>query len=188
MNLNPSEPEMTGHEQPANPEVTFESRDLSSRAVLGFFIALALAGLLVHFVLWGIYKSMAGTKLQAPPSTITTSNQEMRRAGGDPQVMFPSPRLQPDPVADMNKFRTHEEQVLNSYGWVDQTKGTVHIPIDQAMAEVAKTGLPTQGPAHAAPGAPAEISAESSGGVSPSLQVPAPSPPGPREGQAPGPR
>jgi hypothetical protein len=181
MSSSPNEPEIIKPGHAGNPEVTFESRDLSSRAVLGFLIALAIAGVLVHVGLWGIYKYMAGRELQPAPAqnAIMTSNQEMRRAGGDPQVMFPAPRLQPNPVADLNKFRVHEEEVLNSYGWVDRASGKVHIPIEQAIAILAQTGLPTRAPGHAPPGAPAEISAESSGGVNPSPQIPAPSPPGP---------
>jgi hypothetical protein len=36
-----------------------------------------------------------------------------------------------------------EEQQLHSYGWVDQSAGSVHIPIDQAMQLIAERGLPT---------------------------------------------
>jgi len=37
-----------------------------------------------------------------------------------------------------------EEQTLNSYGWVDQNAGVVHIPIAEAMKLVAQRGLPTR--------------------------------------------
>ena len=129
-----------------NPKVTFESRDLSSRGVVGFLIALALAGVLVHVILWGLYKYVVRSNM--PPAAvqnpIRTSNSEMRQAGGDPQIIFPAPRLQPEPVADMNKFRAHEDKVLSTYGWTDQANGKVHIPIDQAIQRVAETGLPTR--------------------------------------------
>jgi hypothetical protein len=45
----------------------------------------------------------------------------------------------------MNKFRTAEEQVLHSYGWVDPKAGVVHIPIERAMQIIAQQGLPTRG-------------------------------------------
>ncbi len=184
-----NEPEASGPEQVSNPKVTFESRDLSSRAVLSFLIVLGIAVVLVHLALWGIYKYMAGSDLlYKPANPIITSNRAMRRAGGDPQVMFPAPRLQPNPVADMNKLRVYEEEELNSYGWVDQAKGKVHIPIEQAMAIVARTGLPTRTPALAPPGPRGEYSLESSGGVSPSPLIPAPSPPAPLPRQPLGPQ
>jgi hypothetical protein len=37
----------------------------------------------------------------------------------------------PNPKID--DLHAHEQQLLNSYGWVDRQKGIVHIPIDQAM-------------------------------------------------------
>lgn len=40
-------------------------------------------------------------------------------------LSVPNPALQ--------DLRVREEQKLNSYGWVDQAQGTVHIPIDVAM-------------------------------------------------------
>lgn len=135
-----------------NPEVTFESRDLSSRGVLGFLVGLAIAAVLIHLILWGIYKYVARQSISpvATQNPIRTSNSEMRQVGGDPQVVFPAPRLQADPVADMNKLRAHEDEILNSYGWADQASGKVRIPIDKAIGVVAETGLPTR-PAQAPP-------------------------------------
>ena len=53
----------------------------------------------------------------------------------------PQPRLQIDPSQDLVKFRAEEEQRLDSYYWVDKKKGIVHIPIEQAMKEVAEEGI-----------------------------------------------
>ena len=41
-------------------------------------------------------------------------------------------------------MRDNEEMLLSSYGWVDQAKGTVHIPINQAIDMVAQKGLPVK--------------------------------------------
>lgn len=53
----------------------------------------------------------------------------------------PAPRLQTNPPAHLAQFRAEEDKQLNSYYWVDKQKGVVHIPIDQAMKEVAKKGI-----------------------------------------------
>lgn len=37
------------------------------------------------------------------------------------------------PNPKLRDLHAREDQLLNSYGWVDQGKGVVHIPIDQAM-------------------------------------------------------
>jgi hypothetical protein len=132
-------------EQIANPETMYERRDLSPRAILGFLIALAIAGVLMHLALWSMYKYVVGPSniSQAPKNPLVTSNRELRPMG-DPTVTFPAPRLQPNEPADMNKFRGYEEELLNSYGWVNQQAGIVHIPIEKAMDIVAQSGLPTR--------------------------------------------
>jgi hypothetical protein len=53
----------------------------------------------------------------------------------------PAPQLQTDPQEDLRKFRAEEEARLHSYGWIDRSKGIVHIPIDQAMKEVTQKGI-----------------------------------------------
>lgn len=57
-------------------------------------------------------------------------------------VTPPAPELQVDPRSDLAEFRNEESARLNSYGWVDRSKGVVHIPIAQAMAEIAAKGIP----------------------------------------------
>ena len=59
-----------------------------------------------------------------------------------PFPVFPPPRLQSDPPADWKRFHTAELQALNGTGWVDRAKGIVHIPIDQAMRDIAANGIP----------------------------------------------
>jgi hypothetical protein len=56
----------------------------------------------------------------------------------------PEPRLQVAPEIDLRKFRATEDSLLNNYGWIMKDAGVVHIPIDSAMALVAKRGLPAR--------------------------------------------
>jgi hypothetical protein len=44
----------------------------------------------------------------------------------------------------LNDVRKREEDTLSTYGWVDQSAGTVHIPIDRAMDLLAQQGLPVR--------------------------------------------
>ncbi len=41
-------------------------------------------------------------------------------------------------------MRAAEDQVLNSYRWIDQSAGIVGLPIDRAMDLVAQRGLPVR--------------------------------------------
>ncbi len=55
---------------------------------------------------------------------------------------FPTPQLQPSPADDMAIFQTQQIQQLNSYWWIDRKAQRVHIPITQAMQDVARQGIP----------------------------------------------
>jgi hypothetical protein len=50
----------------------------------------------------------------------------------------PRPRLQSDARGDLEALRASEQKQLESYGWIDRGAGTVHIPIDRAMALLAQ--------------------------------------------------
>ncbi len=52
------------------------------------------------------------------------------------------PRLQTNPGADLERFRADEQKRLDTYYWVDQPNGTVHIPIGEAMKKIVQTGIP----------------------------------------------
>ena len=56
--------------------------------------------------------------------------------------VYPPPRLQADPAADLQRFTAQELSRLNSAGWVDKTRGIVHIPINEAMRSIAAQGIP----------------------------------------------
>jgi hypothetical protein len=58
------------------------------------------------------------------------------------RITPPGPRLQTDPERDLHRLRAKEERELNTYYWVDEQKGVVHIPIEQAMKKLAATGIP----------------------------------------------
>ena len=131
-------------DQIRNPEVSYDRTDMSAKAVAGFLIALAIAGVFMHLTVWSIYKYLAGPTLAPHPTAryIQSSTRELPQ--GDPVRTFPPPRLQPDPVADLNKFRISEEEMLKTYGWVNQQAGVARIPIEQAIDDLAKQGLPTR--------------------------------------------
>jgi hypothetical protein len=61
----------------------------------------------------------------------------------------PAPRLQPDPRAELLAQRAREDAVLQTYGWIDKSRGTVRVPIERAIEILAQRGLPARA---AAPG------------------------------------
>jgi hypothetical protein len=67
-----------------------------------------------------------------------------------PLPVYPAPRLQSDPAADMQALRAQQMRQLYSTGWVDEAHGVVHLPIADAMRIVVHEGIP----GWPAPGAP----------------------------------
>jgi hypothetical protein len=124
------DPESIRHE-----EVSYEPRDLSHVAVFVFLLILACGVFMVLIAMWGVFRDMGGSQYAGHRTTnpIMTSNEQLKEIGGDPALTFPEPRLQPNDIADLNKFRVSEEEELNSYGWVDRNQGKIHIPIERAM-------------------------------------------------------
>lgn len=65
---------------------------------------------------------------------------------------FPTPRVQTDDGnQDIADLHAREDLLLDNYTWIDQSKGTVRIPIERAMEIIAQKGLPVAPPVQTAP-------------------------------------
>jgi hypothetical protein len=60
----------------------------------------------------------------------------------EPAALPPGPNLQSDPHGVLIALRQREDSVLTGYAWVNKDAGIARIPIDRAMALLAKKGLP----------------------------------------------
>jgi hypothetical protein len=113
-----------------------EQSDLSVRAVLGFFLGVALLIVTSFFLVGGLFSFFGEmSKEAAPPSPQIA---DVRR-------LPPSPRLQVSPTRELEAVRKAEEEILGSYAWVDREKGIARIPIGRAMDLVAEGKLPARG-------------------------------------------
>jgi hypothetical protein len=118
-----------------NPEVTHERSDVSIRGIIIFAIVLVLTAVVVHIGLYGLLEYYG---VFSPRRT---------RAPGSPAAQeetTPLPRLQISPRTDLAEMRAAEEKELTTYGWADEEKRAVRIPIDQAMKLLAERGLPAR--------------------------------------------
>jgi len=132
----------------------YERRDIGSAGVLYFLLALAVAGVFVHFVVSGIYSYLdKRTEANQTPMSplVTNTPTDTRHLPGDYKDYlkqnFPAPQLEIDERNQLDSIRINEAQVLSSYDYIDKNAGTVRIPIDRAMDLIAQRGLPlrTQG-------------------------------------------
>ena len=107
------------------PDARHEETDVSEHFVWGAAALLVACLALVVFVILWIY-----------PHAL------LDRTIPSPLPVYPEPRLQTSPRADMQTFYAEEMRRLNSVGWVDKAHGVVHIPIAEAMSKVAQEGIP----------------------------------------------
>jgi hypothetical protein len=129
-----------------NPEVTFEPKDVrvSSVALLG--VALLAVLFASELVVWGTFSAMRSDENN---SQVILSPL---RVGMGPELP-PEPRLQGEPghpvlgPQELRNVYSQADLQLDSSGWVNQSTGVAHIPIQQAMDMIVKNGLPSVPPA-----------------------------------------
>jgi len=153
---------MTNGSHPGNDtgHGDFERRDIGISPVLYFLVALAFFGVIIHFLVAGLYRVLEkqSDAQQLPVSPlITNAPKDTRHLNADYRDYlkqnFPSPQLEVDERGQLDSIRVNEEQTLSTYDWIDQKAGTVRIPIDRAMDLIAQRGFPvrTQGVAETQP-------------------------------------
>ena len=108
----------------------------------GVFVLLLVFGVVVGYFVFRFLNSPES--LGPPASALSTS-----------RTLPPEPRLQVNAHEDLMDYQKRQQEILNSYGWIDPKAGVVRIPIDQAMDELLKKGLPVRSSAQAGGGATA---------------------------------
>ena len=117
-----------------NPDVKYETSDAKAKT-LGFIGAgIIIAAIILPLLLWGLYRFFEDTAAKGSPIPETVGKQSFETAK--------SPPLEPNPVGNHQNFQRAENEKLNGYGWIDKQNGVVHIPIERAMKQLVKNGLP----------------------------------------------
>jgi hypothetical protein len=114
----------TGGYQLENPNTAFEPSDWPLGPVA-----------LIYFAILVLLVISCLVVIAAFPAALPDVDRRL-------SIAPPGPRLQTDPEADMRHFRAEEEKWLNTYHWIDRQKGIVHIPIEETMKKLARTGAP----------------------------------------------
>ncbi len=112
-------------------------RDISTRVVVIFAVALMAGAVVVQLAVWLIFLYFGRVADRAYP-------REYPLAHVGAPLQPPEPRLQTQPREDLKRLRAAEEETLESYGWVDAGAGIVHIPIERAMELTLERGLPAR--------------------------------------------
>jgi hypothetical protein len=137
----------------------FEREDLGSKPIIGFIITLVISGVVIYYAIWGIFHFLDAydKKHQQDRTPLVKVETNMRDVQTQLIQRFPEPRLEENERTELNDFRYHEEEELNSYGWVDKNAGVAHIPIEQAMQLIAQKGLTTTPQTGIAPFSPVNL-------------------------------
>jgi hypothetical protein len=126
------------HENPEHhAHARHEESDVNVSAIVVFIIVLIVVGVVTQGGVWVLYRHFKQTVSGTGVAEFPLAEESMRR-------LPPEPRLQVDPRQDLANLRRSEDDVLNSYAWVDRNAGVVRIPIDQAMKLIVDRGMPTR--------------------------------------------
>lgn len=137
------------------PRHAHETTDANIRNLIIFGVVLCLlvtAGLLLSRGVFHYFVSRQGLGPPASPFE-------------NVRMLPPGPRLQVTAPQDLKQYKDAQDEILDSYGWVDPQAGIVRIPIDRAMDILLQKGLPVRGATSPKPGAPKNSQRDPSQGV-----------------------
>lgn len=114
-----------------------ERRDLRVRNIVLFAITLTAVLLAAHFGLKGVFAGLweRSERMDRP-------RPPLRQA----RVVPPEPRLEKNNEEEFDALRRDEDRRLGTYGWIDRERRVLRIPIDRAMDQLLRRGLPARPP------------------------------------------
>ncbi|HEX2933369.1 MAG TPA: hypothetical protein VHV54_26805 [Candidatus Binatia bacterium] len=112
-----------------------ETTDVNARSVVLFgagLLVIVLAAMTLTYLLLA-YVTDRYTARQSPVSPLAYT-----------RAPTPEPHLTANAPEELRRLRATEDELLNSYAWIDKENGSVRIPIDRAMEVLAQKGFPTR--------------------------------------------
>jgi hypothetical protein len=167
-----------GHDDLHNEGVAHEHIDVNLRAIVMSAVILVVVGLVsqvLMYLLFGWFEREAAANdpvlspIAVPATEMpTTSDSPFFSTGvtGAPQL------LTNEPMA-LEKYRAGERKRLHEYGWVNESTGVAHLPIDEAKKLILQRGLPVrEGAAPASFRVQPQVRGEASGGRTVTVDLP----------------
>jgi hypothetical protein len=123
--------------------IPVEGDGVSYRGIVWFIVILVTTTVFCQVLVWGLFKfsehRLAASDPARPP------------LAGPAGTLPPGPNLLVDEAGNLKNFRTHEADVLSTYGYLNKDMGTMHMPIDKAKEKLLEKGLPTRAASVAVP-------------------------------------
>ena len=119
-----------------SPTHDHERSDARVRPIAAFLVFMFIAVLFAYGVITILFEYL--------------SQREVSKYGNPVQLSAPggqsgAPQLQVVPGLDLREIRAGEAEQLDGYGWVDQRRGLVHVPIEQAIDMLLEQGVAARG-------------------------------------------
>jgi hypothetical protein len=118
-----------------------EARDLRVRDVVLFGLVLTAVLVGSHYVLIALMSEFRGQADRA---------DRPRPPVRPERLVPPEPRLEESNSRDLEALRKAEDERLGSYGWVDRDRKVLRIPIDRAIDQLLRRGVPARAPVRGA--------------------------------------
>ena len=130
------------------PDAASETGDVDLRPIVGFAVGLFVVTAVVFVLMYGLFwyfdrqaakKDPAVSPLARPPVQMprSTAGNPVFGQGQGPQLLTQEPSV-------LAKQRQTEQDVLESYGWIDEKSAIVRIPISEAKKLILQRGLPAR--------------------------------------------
>jgi hypothetical protein len=141
-----------------------EEKDVDTRAIVKFAIALVVLCVVSVALLFGLFRYYESREARRQLPLAEGLDLDVRR-------LPPEPRLQDAPVLDLKQMRDAEDQILGTYDWIDRQNGIVRLPINRAIEILGKRGLPAQ-PRDGSQTGAANVSVPAESGLGPKMVQP----------------
>ena len=135
----------------------YEVSTIQVGGITWFIIALTVAVVFIGWLISSVINTFEGrerkAELESRPSPFAADRSKLPP---EPRLQLApnseeqidknlSPNLKTQhPLEEMNELRKTWDELLNSYGWVDEQAGIVRIPISDAKRLLLQRGLPTR--------------------------------------------
>ncbi|HKP86501.1 MAG TPA: hypothetical protein VJZ26_10415 [Blastocatellia bacterium] len=151
----------------ANPDVGHEVSDVRIKPIASFMFWLLVGMGIIAVLMWLLFNwfEKREEKAEARPSPFASERNEipppplLQLAPKDSEQLKlnkPPDLMNDSPLEEMKRLREEEDRKLKNYGWVDQQKGVVSIPIEDAKRLALQKGMLQSAPQGSQAGAAGE--------------------------------
>jgi hypothetical protein len=122
-----------------HPETLHEENSVQFAPVLIFAVVMVIVSIATFLTVKIIERAFdtSWSRSEAPVSPLAQAQ------------MPPAPLLEVSPGQARIDLRAKEQEVINSYRWIDEKGGVVGIPVEEAIKLLAQRGLPVRDQAKA---------------------------------------